>query len=54
MKSTLLKLLVELFTLSIAAAACSSEGDTADGDALAEAKASLAVEEDIQAAEAKA
>ena len=49
MKSTLLKLLVALFTLSLVAAACGSDDDTADSgdsDALAEAEAALAAAED--------
>ena len=58
MKSTLLKLLVALFTLSLVAAACGSDDDTADSgdsDALAEAEAALAAAEDaIEAAEAEA
>ena len=58
MKSTLLKLLVALFTLSLVAAACGSDDDTADNgdsDALAEAEAALAAAEDaIEAAEAEA
>ncbi|NDH23382.1 MAG: extracellular solute-binding protein [Actinobacteria bacterium] len=58
MKSTLLKLLVALFTLSLIAAACGSDDDTADSgdsDALAEAEAALAAAEDaIEAAEAEA
>ena len=57
-KSTLLKLLVALFTLSLVAAACGSDDDTADSgdsDALAEAEAALAAAEDaIEAAEAEA
>jgi len=58
MKSTLLKLLVALFTLSLVAAACGSDDDTADSgdsDALAEAEAALAAAEDaIETAEAEA
>ena len=51
MKSTLLKLLVALFTLSLIAAACGSDDDTADSgdsDALAEAEAALAAAEEAR------
>ena len=58
MKSTLLKLLAALFTLSLVAAACGSDDDTADAgdsDALAEAEAALeAAEAAKEAAEAEA
>ena len=43
MKSTLLRLLAALFTLSLVAAACGSDDDTTDNSgALADAEAALA------------
>ncbi|MEO0492308.1 MAG: ABC transporter substrate-binding protein [Actinomycetota bacterium] len=58
MKSTLLKLLVALFALSLIAAACGDDDDTADSgdsDALADAEAALAAAEEAkEAAEAEA